>query len=658
MSGPYDPGYGMGAPVGTVGAPTGFLDNFEATLHIASQNDDYLAGEREIRQAWDNSVRQLEQRNGTRFAEADPLPIIEDQLDPNNERTLTRAFLGVNDTSATRTASFAEAQKINDQLNQLNDPNAPSIEKIVQQVTQARAARSADAQNIEDRGAFGTALAGRFAGGLVGTLADPAQLPTLLVGGFGKTVAVKIASEVATNAAASAAIQGELINPQAKAFGEQQGSILQAALIGGALGGVFGGAREGLGILASRALDRATPNIGPLDFKDEQLASMFAQPSDNPSIRAGQEALGEQAHYDASRSYPDTEAGNQRFTGEATDIYDSLTGSQRVLAQVLPPVEDFTFDNLDYHTQVVREQTPEVYDRLEQATARVNDLDSQIADTQQKLDGLSVGDALAQIDQNTGDLVREYEQQLAQPNLSNVDRAALEQKIQGIVESVQATPTDLAPQIQAAEARVAEAGTKQEALAAARDLDKLYKSAGEDTLQKAMNSVEVPLKKSLQALRASRKAAAKEFRFARNDMDQRIKQVQLEEKLRESLRPQQGTATEHGPIDVEALRSDRVEEARAAVDEAAAKAPQEGEALGQRILDTTKEVEPAADGTLPEPPPNAMVDPEGNIDFDGLKLPPDFLVSDGLGNDIKVGDVFKAMQEDEKLVEAMRICSL
>jgi hypothetical protein len=53
--------------------------------------------------------------------------------------------------------------------------------------------------------------------------------------------------------------------------------------------------------------------------------------------------------------------------------------------------------------------------------------------------------------------------------------------------------------------------------------------------------------------------------------------------------------------------------------------------------------------------------PDGHIDLGGgLVLPKDFAVSDPSvpGGETTVGALFAAMQEDQKLVEAMRVCSL
>jgi hypothetical protein len=588
VSSPFDPEGTSGAVVGTVGAPTGFLDNYQATLQEAANNERYLGAEDEVQSGWQKSIRALRQR-GIEVPENSPLRLIEDTIDPTQSRPITRAFLGVDTDSPAFVARFKAAEQVNEQIKTLNDPNIPSIDQIIQQVKDARAGRVEHATEIESASDGIGGWFGRLAGGVTSAFTDPAQVPTLLAGGFGKTVAMRLATGVAANAAVAAGIQGEFANQQHQLLGEPQGSVGEAALYGGLAGLVIGGAHEGLGALAHTALAKAQLPDVHFNFDDPQLRSMFNEAPDSPVSRAGIEALNDNVHFEASNPYPDTEAGLRRFTGEAADIVGAFGGTSTAIGRFLPPLEDFTLDTLDFHTQVVKEQSPEIFGRVEEATRRVNELDEQINAAQEKLDGLSVSDALTQVDQTTGDLVRSYEEELARPNLSNEDRAALEQKIQGITESVQATPPDLTPQLQEAEARLAAATTKAEALAAARDLDKLHKAAGVDVLQRAMSQAERPIRDNLKGLKASRKAAAKEFRAARNAMDKEIERIKAEERAKELLKPQQGLGTERGPFDVEAMRSDRVDEAVKTTDEAhAAKAD-----YGDDLIHTEEPAKPA-----------------------------------------------------------------
>jgi len=645
---PFDAAGTQGAVIGTVGAPTGFLDNFRATLNVAANNDRWLDGEREIQDGWQNSLRAYQQRTGQQLPDSNPIKLIEDSIDPERDRPFARWFSGADDTSPHRVAQFQAAQDINEQIKALNDPNIKSIEQIIEAVKDARGLRAQDAQDVSEASTPIGGLLGRLAGGVVGSMTDPAQLPTLIAGGFGKTVAMRIGTEVATNAAAGGFIQGELINPQNKLFGEQEGSVGEAALLSGLAGGVLRGAGEGLGALATRALDRVSlPQVDSFNFDDPQLRQMFERAPDSPATRAGIAALDENAHFEANNPYAHTGAGLQRFTGEAEDITRAFSGDTAV-GRFLAPVEDFTLDNLDYHTQVVREQAPEIFDRLEQATARVNQLDEEIAGTQDTLANISVSDVLRKIDEDSANLVQSYEQELANPNLSKADRAALQQKIDGIKESVGAVQPELADQIAAAEQRLAEATTKGEQLAAARDLDKLHKAAGEDILQKAVDSVEIPLKKKTQALRASRKAAAREFKAARDEMDRAIEKIKAEERVKELLHPQQGTDPA-GAFDVEMVRGDRAAQAQKLVDDW-----WDSLQRGDFNEDLVREKPPVEEGAEP-----VTTVPEGMVDIgNGTLLPRDFVVSNPDGGETTVGALFDEMKDDVKLVDAMKVCAI
>lgn len=665
MSDPYNSDIGAADAPATMGRPTGFGENFASSLGLAAQNNNWLSLQGDVQSEWQNSLNALRAR-GIDVPENNPLRMAENLLDPNNQNTFERGFLGVNDTTPERQTAFQNAERLNDQIHALNDPAVQSIEQIIDHVKQVRGIREDDAGAIAQAATW----MGKV-GGVLGDIAsmgtDPAQIPlNLIPGGIGKTVVTRLAAAVAMNAGIAGFVQGELVNPMRQEAGEQPDSVAEAALYGGAFGGLLHGAGEGLGYLASRALAKIQVETGPLNFEDAQLRSMFERHPDDPNARAGLAALDEKAHFEESNQYGDTSPGMRRFSDEQSAVIDAfgdtLNRSGTAIGRVLPDVSVDNLDNLDYHTEVVKTEQPELWDRLVAATQELSDIDAKIADTQHSIDNLSVSDALSKIDETTGDLVKSYEEELNNPNLSDSDRAALEQKIQGIVESVQATPTDLGPQIAVAEQKLTEATTKAEQLAAARELDKLHKQVGEDVLQRAMDQVTIPMKKELQALAASRRAANKAFKAARNTFDAAIERVKLMERLRESLKPQtpdpkQGPG---GPIDVTALRGDRLQTKFNETDAAADALPKQNDALGERILKSTEEKPEPKEGQEPPPPElNPIVGEDGKIDFgDGVKYDPSFKVTSEDGGHTTVGEMFRRMQEDEKMLEAMRTCAL
>lgn len=169
----------------------------------------------------------------------------------------------------------------------------------------------------EEIAARGNPVAG-FVGGMGGAMTDPLNIVTLPIGGFGKTVATRIVTEIAAGAAVEA-IQQPVIAQQRKEQGRRELTLEEAAA-NVALGGLGAGAVRGGLEIAPRVLPKIdaagrkafTPVRERIDraFADRDMARAFARqvPPDarTPEQRAALTVLGRESEIDAVNPYTRT----------------------------------------------------------------------------------------------------------------------------------------------------------------------------------------------------------------------------------------------------------------------------------------------------------------------------------------------------------------
>lgn len=603
MSDPYDASGFSTLP--TLGPRSTFSENLNAAYDQAYRNDSFLGLESEVQSRWEDTVKKYNARIGKDSGAAVDLRTLSDltSFDKSKEQSWQEVFLGSGGQSEFPEQAAAAKERtaqVNEELKRLNDPSLPSLEQIMQQAVKARGEVDQRVEQVSETSGFAGTL-GRFVGGVEGSfsLRDPVQLGTLFAGGFGRTVAMRIGTEMAVNAAAEGAIVSQTINPRRQALGEPEQSVFTSALVAGLGAGVLRGGAEGLGVLARHTLAKASIGELNLDFRDEQLASMFRVAPESPDARAGLHLVEGQQLFDHANPYGETEVGMRRFTGEVTDIYSASNGkTDTAVARFMQP-EPFTLDNIDFELQVVREQQPELYGVLEQATARLHEIDQAIANRTGELDNVSVADGVRRIDEPSADLVADYE------------RTALDtSKPMPVRED------------------------------AARKMDMIVKSLGEEEVGKAVNDAGIGPRKELQQLRASRKAAAKQFKQVRSVVDQVVARVKQEAVIKSlALGSPVPTALERASTDVpfhtHTQRFDVVEARTQAVDSAV------------EHLDKNP------------PPVDETVD--GDVDLgNGHVIPKDFQFTDPDNPEktISARAYFNSIKNDEAMLDAMKGCAI
>lgn len=643
MGNPFDPGFG-GATVGTAGAETGFWENAEAVYDQVFKVDSMTALQSEAQKRWEESVLAYQSRMGS-TAEV-PIDgstvsrMLDDTIGESSfasrlTENVGRAYFG----DAALDDKVTQAKAISADMALLNDPNIRTIEQILQDVVEMRQETNLRAADVGERADWLGTIGG-FAGGAVGSFSgrDPLNQASIIAGSAGKTIAMRLAGEVAAGMATEAIVQEAAIQPTRAQLGEEQGNVLQQVLFAGGASGVLGLAGEGLGRLAERALRRSpAAEAAQLDFEDEQLRSMFEANQHDPRARAGLAALDDQRAFDAANPYGKTIEGEKRFTGELADIYDMLEGRTSTAVGRFLPEQDFTLENLDFLTQRVREDRPVVYQRWETANQALTDLDVQIAQVSSKVEGLSIMDAVGEVNAPRAAEIAEW--QVRATEGTPKQQAFAQRKVEELSQGVWAPDPEIVARVGELEAKLGTPGVEVHGKIArgwAKELDQLLKKLDERPLEDAFDRLDNAGRTELAALQAQRVAVDREFRRSRSLMDREMKRIEAETKIVQQLGTVGPTTSSPRSINPQALRYDVV-----------AKQAEVASAAEKALPDTTEIMVRDAIGE------------DGMITFGSQKIDPKFSLPDP-GNpakEITAGALMKEIDDDRLMVEAMKVCS-
>lgn len=582
----------------------GFFESISQGYKQQYRVDSPYSLESEIKDRWNASLSQYEQVTGQR-------PNL--RLDLNAFNTYARVTKGQDpsiyqqaitsrgfEVSEAMQQDIANFRKVNEAIKALGNPEIKSFEDVLEEAIKAQQAVEEETGAMAERGGTGDAI-GRFIGAVGGSFSerDPITLSTLGLGGFGKTIAARILTEGAVQGAISAVSEFGAVEPNRQLAGLPEGSPWTNVLAAAALGASLRGVGEGLS-----SFIRARTEVGDLrfDFSDSQMEQMFKAAPQSSTARAGLDLIEGQRTFEAVNPYGETEAGSRRFVAELEEVQRLMAGStDTAIARFIPdqPVE---VQLLDADMELVKAEAPEIHAVYEAAAARVSEIDEQIVTGQNTVEGLTLGDALERIDPETAALVRSYEQDLKNPQLTAPARMDIEQKLEMIVQSI-----------------------------------------GEERVVQAINDVQITPRKALQQTRQSRKAAVKEYRAAKQAVDRTLAKVQAEQRVKDLANRKASAplvATQQSDIPLFYMRREVVETQVAQTAAANAVLP-----------DTSRAI------AMAEPTP------EGLIDLgDGEMVTPDFTLEvempDGTTRSLNAAAIMKDLKEDEQLLDAMRTCSL
>lgn len=623
--GPFDLNHEGSLP-GTLGGVTGAWENFDAVFEQTAKVDSSFGIETEVRRRWEQTVVDYERATGQAFQRngvtqeltgtGEVTQLIEPWLPPGSTGAGKSFFAGDfgNLSSRTMRESVERVRQIDQAIKLANDPRYRSMDAILQEVLQEREQIRGTAADVSERaGVLGT-LAG-FAGGMAGsfTSADPFNVLTLGVGGFGRSAVMRIASEMGIGAATEGVNQLAFVRPTQEALGETTTPLAEQLAYAVVGSGAFQAGAEGLGKLAQRFLSRAPtePASDLFNLDDAQLRGMFENAAASPRARAAVMLLDEDDWVRANNPFGDSPAGMKRFTGELDEAARRLNGEPMTAIERVPGQRvSFDLDELDLDLQIVRAERPAVWARYEEAKARVEELDGTIDELARKVDDVKLSAAVARIDEDSGRLIEGYEEALLKPGL-----------------------------------------TRKEQIDIARKVDQIVQSLGEANVERALADAGIDPKFELRSTRATRKAAKAEFREAQNAVNAelaRVKAAQRVKELRLNSEAAKAVALTRAGRGSEDLAATHPEVVSAHVDTVTTLSPKvDDDDFWDQLLKESGLFElPQVTGS------KVMI---GDMEFDLDTVVPDM---NDPGKSVTLGKALEDIQEDARLVEAMRTCAI
>lgn len=573
-----------------------FLENVSQGFQQQYRVDSPYSLEAELQNAWEDSLNLYMRETG----DESPRDFIMEDYGfyareiLGEEQSKFQINLLTGETSANVLEAVEKFRKLDEQMQLLDNPNIKSFDQILGEVIKMQ-------QEVEERtaevGGGVTGFVGQTIGAIAGslTLRDPLTLTTLGIGGFGRTVAARIGTEMGIVGGAAAAGAEYGVNPNRQIAGLEELNPIYEGLFAAAGAGILRGAFEVV-IPGVRSRLQRTAGEFEISFDDAQLRQMFENNVNSPRARAGMELMDNAELFARSNPYGTGRVAEQRFLAELEQVQATLNNvPQTAIARFLPE-QPFEYIQRAADYQLAKEQAPFVYARMEQAQARVVELEKEIGAVGQSLEELELPDAVRLVDEAAAARLDELSMRINDPATPEPERAALELEGQAIVNRV-----------------------------------------GVDKIADAVGARETPLRKEVQTLRRSRQAAQRRYRQARQEVDKIVEGIkQREAAMKNVLQRDAVDATALGmldqPIPTSITRYDVVESTVAKINAA--------EEIEPRLLQA------ADDGTID-------IGARENVP-EGFEFP-----AENTNGEVEMVSIRSAMQdleEDLALEEAMRSC--
>lgn len=490
---------------------------------------------------------------------------------------------------------FEDMRRANEAIRQLNNPQIKTFEQILAEVSSMQQGVEEQTASMSER----TGMMGSV-GGMLGAMAgsftfrDPLNIVTAPIG-FGRTVAMRIATDMVVNAGVTAVTDVGQVNPNRELVGlpdrnpvyDIAASALGAGLIRGGIEGLGAGFR-GLGARAGGDIN--------FDFRDAQLQRMFAANEHSPTARAASSILDDTIVFEHSNPYGEGQVAGYRWQAELEGTARALNGEPETHLE-LPPLPSEQIDRA-LSFQSVKETAPELWNELEVARTRLNELDSSITTASSR--ELTIPDAVRLVDRKAAGRLDKLEAVVNDSTVSEPVRAAADMEARSIVTRV-----------------------------------------GQDKIMKAVEVADTKAKFEVRGLRASRKAANKAYREAYQNVEREAVRLEHAEVAKRSIAQTQsidvlGPAVISEPMTGPLTRFDFVEAHAGKVDAADAAIPTKADAVN-----------------------DLEINPETNTVDIGTKTPvsADFKVPFEEG-ELSVREVLDDLAEDQRLEEAVKGCAV
>lgn len=491
---------------GSIGPSVGVFDMVQQGFRQQWHVDSSRALDEELRTRWSESLRALSD-NGQRFnAPVDPQMYRGYAQFVRGGQAITMPTVEgtgfgarINTEAQQPHPEFEEMRRADEAIRQLNNPDIKTFQQILEEVSEMQRGVEMETASMSERagvaGWFGE-LVGAIGGSF--TTRDPLNIITAPIGA-GRTVAMRIAADMGIAAGVTAVTEFSDVAPN-RALAELPERDPFFNIVAAGLGaGVIRGGLEGLGAGVRTLRERSVAETIDFDLRDAQLQQMFGA-ADTPTARAGIEAIEDIRFVERNNPYGDGPAAQARFLAELQQVQRVMGGEpMTAVARVLPPLP-FEYIQKEADFALVKDQRPLVYARMEQAQARVAELTSRV----DEIEALDIPDL--------EDIVNRIKPE-AIPELRRLRDIMLDESIP--------------------EPRRIAADMEMEAL--------VLRDIGAENISKVSADILRERKYTVRNLRASRKAANKEYRETVRAVEAEAVRIREEQARVEAVQQNQAT---------------------------------------------------------------------------------------------------------------------
>jgi hypothetical protein len=623
----------------SLGPTTGFTENFGATFTAQSYRESYLGHADLLQQEFERTADEVERLTGKR-PEVDFAPSV------YSMRARELENLGIERPgSAYHVEALKKLKDFDAQLAEMKKTN-PQVRTTAEMWDAAK--KRAKEVGYEEYSVSSRASAlgrlGQFGGGMAGsfTTNDPLNLFTLGAGGVGRNAVTRVLTEMGAAGAIESVNQftGVATNKTLLGIENTAGQKLENIFFAAAGAGVFRGVAEGAPT-AYRALEaRVAPQRAFArvlrDTVDSVPLSRFTDPTraayealkrfETSEARAARWAYERGIDIEKINPFGPTREGAQFFEEQGREFERRLLEqdlkASTAIGRVLPgekqpavAVSDFDLVAAKEIETEARARAPEIFRQLDEANAKLAELDNDMRAIRQDMEVRGVGDALELLDPATGARVREIEAELGEA-IPRRRREELE-----------------------------------------RELDTITANFDPEAVAKAENDFRIGPKNRIRSIEASRRAARRNFRKAQRAAEQVVNDIASRKAAERRLR-----------IETEAVRQRG--EIRRTLDSGQPDIPTRRQPVADVAAAVREAVELAekvpADERAAAAMKAAKPDEEGKVDLGFGPIPENFRVAidvaKGADGDEAVTKTVRELlddaDEDDKLLEQMTKCSL
>lgn len=655
----------------SMGPSTGYYENFEASLLQQYRVDSFFSLEAELYDRYKRNAELYEKVTRTPLADFSAEDFGYDMMTVAARRAAGQSGAGGLISEATAKAYASKLDRAEAAVASIK-PLAPELRSFSEILDDVKKLRQDTEGHFYET--YDAATGGGVVGSMVGLMAgslnfqrDPLLSSTLLFGGVGRTAAMRIATEMGLAGAIGVGQEFGGVQPTRELLDEPYrnpwGTVASFAVGAGVIRGGF----EALGPLARALAPRGGPRapsleIAELDFRDAQLAEMFADAPDTPTTRAGISFLADARSFDAANPYGTTHAAEVRFTQELFDAHARANGSTAV-GRFLPAEPYYLADEV-LDMDLVRGERPEIMRRYDIAKEKLAATDinalgitDRVSELSLAADTFSFSTIVKEFNDVVPAQVRELEARLADTELSWLEQARITGQLGRVLRDVQ----------KAAQAEITRLDASVDGLTG---LAKARAIGRRERLQRFVDTEITHPKEELGKVRQERRtvlkeqeAAKVEYNLARDEVDKALKEIELQQKVADLMHAVDAAATftviRHSPVEagVSIPRPQHV------IDELPAMVTQADEVIEPQVKQTleanVKPEEPVVEGQPAKPKPTRPeLRDDGLIDLGDGTLVDAKLVFDFGEGSMSAREAMQDIFDDDAMVEAMRVCAI